>query len=419
MPRQARTFAAFVATAATFTEWLGVAGVNYSEENGWEGKCNCDATLNASGYTLSREDLGEMPEEAGQRTVAIDIRSKLSFEEYVREYFAFGKPVIVTDATEDWPLFSIAGQGNPHTPEGDARFKRWIVEQFGDEVHMEHQSEVQDDGTFLHKDVEVGGKPYCDKALKQGRQLGLAEGVPDFSGLYEQMKESAPTFEPFMGLWSWHYFLPFTGVSGAKTSDGSAYVGGPPRVDRGKLLFPRHQDWGSCLVGVQAQVRGKKRWRIQSPFTETQLKAPPFAGILGDVNVVYEGEIHPGEVLVWPVQMFHSTTGDDFSFAFQQHFNIPLVAKVYASRNRKNTFTHYDYDASGEAQAAQLPITMFYQKMLAHFACNEQLSGWYCENSDCLSEWSLSGRSLSNAGYEMMRGVAGGVKQILSSGDGS
>ena len=59
------------------------------------------------------------------------------------EYFAYGKPVIVTDATADWPLFRIAGEGNPQTPEGDERFKRWIVEQFRDEVHIEHQSEVQ------------------------------------------------------------------------------------------------------------------------------------------------------------------------------------------------------------------------------------------------------------------------------------
>ena len=29
--------------------------------------------------------------------------------------------------------------------------------------------------------------------------------------------------------------------------------------------------------------------------------------------------------------------------------------------------------------------------MLAHFACNDQLNGWYCQNSDCMPEWTLSG----------------------------
>ena len=43
---------------------------------------------------------------------------------------------------------------------------------------------------------------------------------------------------------------------------------------------------------------------------------------------------------MWPVQMFHSTSGDDFSFAFQQHFNIPLAAKVYQARNGKKTFSY-------------------------------------------------------------------------------
>ena len=81
----------------------------------------------------------------------------------------------------------------------------------------------------------------------------------------------------------------------------------------------------------------------------------------------YEGEIHPGETLVWPVQMFHSTTGDDFSFAFQQHFNIPLLAKVYEARNGGKTFLYEPgpgFEAWGAepqqpaASAIELPITM-------------------------------------------------------------
>jgi hypothetical protein len=35
----------------------------------------------------------------------------------------------------------------------------------------------------------------------------------------------------------------------------------------------------------------------------------------------------------------------------------------------------------------ELPITMFYQKLMAHFACNDQLHGWYCANSQCPENW--------------------------------
>ena len=50
-------------------------------------------------------------------------------------------------------------------------------------MHVEHQSDVQQDGTFIHKDVEVGGKPYCDKALEQGVQKGLRKGDPGELGV--------------------------------------------------------------------------------------------------------------------------------------------------------------------------------------------------------------------------------------------
>jgi len=54
-------------------------------------------------------------------------------------------------------------------------------------------------------------------------------------------------------------------------------------------------------VGMQVQVRGRKRWRIQSALTATQLSAPLFAGLLGDRNVVYTGDVYPGDMLLWPV----------------------------------------------------------------------------------------------------------------------
>ena len=385
----------------------------------WNGKCDCSATVKASEGKLSREVLGYMPEpEDFEVILPIDRRSNMTFEIYMTEYFAYGRPVIIEGATEGWPMFALAGGGNPQDAAGDAKFKEWIVDVFGQEEHMEMQSEVQDDGTYIHKNVLKGGKVYIDKALAKGRQRGLPEGKADFNGLYEQMNADNKGFDPFKGLWNLPHFLPFLepgmksmeGHDFIKGSGGSAYVGGPPEhrdmgLNKGHL-FHRHQDWGSCLVGMQAQVRGSKRWRIQSDMTGAQLSAPPFAGILGNKNVVYEGEIHPGELLFWPVQLFHETVGETFSFAFQHHIAVPVLRQAYKQKYARDTFdvtkehacsdvdngqTENGYCQQGDSEGAMtLPINMFYQKLLAHFACNDQLRGWYCDNAMCVDEWTSS-----------------------------
>ena len=81
----------------------------------WAGRCDCAATLHASGHALSREVMGAMPGEAGaEATLPITRRnSGFTFEQYVTENFAFGVPVIVEGAVEGWPLLAIAGAGNP------------------------------------------------------------------------------------------------------------------------------------------------------------------------------------------------------------------------------------------------------------------------------------------------------------------
>jgi hypothetical protein len=385
----------------------------------WDGKCDCTATLSASGDALSREALGEMPEqEDAVATLPIERRSNLTFEAYMTEYFSYGKPVIIQGATEGWPMLDLAGEGNPPDNNGDLTFKRWLVDTFGQEEHVESQREVQSDGTYVARDVLKGGKVYIDKALKQGIALGLPEGTADFTGLYEQLTSEDRGFDPFNGLWTLPAFLPFRDPgskavtyddSFTEGSGGSAYVGGPPIGNKGLggdkgQFFPRHQDWGSCLVGLQVQVRGSKRWRIQSALTATQLAAPPFAGVLGNKNVVYEGEVHPSEILIWPVQLFHETVGNSFSFAFQHHIAVLALRRVFRVRNGVDTFrvpaaqllcsevgaeeSESDYCHQSDLNGAiVLPVNMFYQKLMAHFACNEQLRGWYCENSMCLDEW--------------------------------
>ena len=78
--------------------------------------------------------------------------------------------MIVEGLAEDWPLFEIAGPGNPQTAEGDRKFKQWIVDTFGEDSRYIQQPETQDDGTYVYRDLLLGGKPFVDKALNKGQE---------------------------------------------------------------------------------------------------------------------------------------------------------------------------------------------------------------------------------------------------------
>ena len=125
-------------------------------------------------------------------------------------------------------------------------------------------------------------------------------------------------------------------------------------------------------------MRGTKSWKIQSPLSGRQLESEPFGSVVGDKNVVYEGTVGPGDMIIFPVQAWHSTSGPDFSFALMKHFSVSLASRVYERRNSRTTFQR-------DGEARPLPIQMFYQKLMAHYACSTKMSRFYC--GECDLEW--------------------------------
>ena len=89
--------------------------------------------------------------------------------------------------------------------------------------------------------------------------------------------------------------------------------------------------------------------------------------------------------MIWPVQLFHSTTGDEFSFAYMQHFHVSTALEKYRELTGGKTFELKT--KTQEGTGFDMPINMFYKKVLAHFGCNDKLRGWYCENSQCPTDW--------------------------------
>lgn len=61
-----------------------------------------------------------------------------------------------------------------------------------------------------------------------------------------------------------------------------------------------------------------------------------------------------------------------------KHFSVALASRVYEKRNDRKTFQR-------DGETRQLPINMFYQKLLAHYACSKKMGGFYC--GECVLEW--------------------------------
>ena len=126
----------------------------------YDGGWNCTNTVRASDDMYNRDELGRMPEADEGEIRAIDVRTNLSFLEYMEEYFAYGRPVIVSDATDgpEWALFDVAGP-DPWSLEGDVLFKRWMVQIFGNQTNYERQSDVQPDGMECAQDHNPNHHP--------------------------------------------------------------------------------------------------------------------------------------------------------------------------------------------------------------------------------------------------------------------
>ena len=86
---------------------------------------------------------------------------------------------------------------------------------------------------------------------------------------------------------------------------------------------------------------------------------------MDDHNVIYEGDVLPGEIMIWPVQLFHSTTGDEFSFAYMQHFHVSTALEKYRELTGGKTFELKT--KTQEGTGFDMPINMSYKKVLAHF----------------------------------------------------
>ena len=278
--------------------------------------------------------------------------SKTTVREWLTKYYAFGRPVIVTDASSAFDELN------------NLLSDDWLRQTFG-------RGEETTSKT-LAPDISSGDVFETDSMVVSSRVLTSLKS--NFSDAYFQLP-NLPS-QPFRGLYKVPYFLPQV------DSSPSAYIGGHG------LGMGRHQDYYSCYVAWQAQLRGTKRWTLQSPLAAPLLESWPdeaFDDAFGNdkkhCTLIYDFEVHPGEVLVWPVQMFHNTTvtsKKEKSFSLTNHIHCGQM-KSWARK---------------EGLVEEIRHNFFFGAFWDHSRCHQSLGKLYWH---CWDDW-VSTRGV-NLGY--------------------
>ena len=296
------------------------------------------------------------------RRVPADLMSR---ERWLDEFYRFGRPVVVTGFGTSWPIWEAERTG-----ELDALpFKHWGP---GSEALQSRRSIVVDEERGkVHEEPDTSMDQKAQTLARAKRQSTSTDGKLNFTGEYEFFASVMPR-EPLKGLLGRvPKFL--AGEDEVLQTDAAFYAGG-----RG-LGSERHQDFHSCLVAWQLQLRGIKQWRVQMPLNKFAVRvwaeyafADDLVGQDGERPVwpdtlVYDFEVQPGDLLVWHPQWYHNTTvvSDQDSIALVNHIPTDQIDRS----------------------------SMFYDTFWVSTRCNENIAGIY---GNCWSQW--FGRPKRNRG---------------------
>ena len=311
--------------------------------------------------------------------------ASMTKEKWLGEFYQYGRPVIITNATKQWKLWELVARG-----ELDALlYKLWgpdslqsssILERQGEQVEIEQADEQAD------QSAETSGgelEDICDGCsgssistsdgmreevasmlLNARRQAAAAASskLPvnsstislDFTGFYLMFPDLFP-LKPFKGLLSpIPSFIPIPSAWGGKVDFPSFYIGGKGRG------VSRHQDFSSCMVGWQVQITGIKRWRIQMPLNSIMMEAWPKKSFAEDLpaqspwpsTMIYNFNVHPGEILVWHPQWFHNTT----VVSPDNATSIAMVSHVPTINLTKRSMFHRSFWAATRCNPLLAPV---------------------------------------------------------------
>jgi hypothetical protein len=213
---------------------------------------------------------------------------KPSRQQFLDEYYALSRPVLIEGAMEDWPPLT-----------------QWTLEnlkqRFGDRI-VEVQANRSADPNYERNAARLKTQ------MSFGQFVDLVRGSGQSNNFYMTAANSGTNWEALHELWNEVPLLSEYLVKNP-TSPGYLWIGPAGTVT------PLHHD---LTNGLLAQIRGRKLFRLIAPFeianvyndrhcfseVDIDKPDPQRFPLFADVTV-HEVVLHPGELLLVPVAWWH------------------------------------------------------------------------------------------------------------------
>ncbi|CAL2088808.1 cupin-like domain-containing protein [Tenacibaculum sp. 190524A02b] len=292
--------------------------------------------------------------------------NNITQEEFIQEYIVGNKPVIVTDAMENWDM-------SKFTPE-------YFKEAFGEE-----KVQVYDDLFNLQNIQSL--KEYIDANFFRNEEDGLSD---QYMRWYTKLKEveyywSDKVFDALKNAWSHPYFIPNTSLVIPSNKEAEErvitdfhypykglFISG--KGSRTRL----HKDPFTSNA-VLCQFYGEKKIYLFAPSKEASVmkdgafvdvknpdhdKFPDYKNITHD----YEDTLSPGEIVFFPSGWFHDVTCETDSISITWNFvhetQLDIVCKHIAQNPNDDQLEIAKFFLKGEIKdnANARDIILFLKK---------------------------------------------------------
>ncbi len=260
-----------------------------------------------SSYHDLRVKLTELAPSHGQ----IERRSNLSAQEFLENYYITGTPVIITDLMQDWPAM------NSWTPEQ-------LESRFGN-LQIQVQTNRNADPNY-----EINSERH-KQLLPMSEYVDLVVNGGETNDYYMVANNSDVNNQVLQSVYEDIGIPPYLDPN---LLEGRSFFWFGPKG----TITPYHHDPANLMM---AQVYGRKRWKLVSPFqthlmynnigvfSEVDAEHPDYTKypLYQKVNVI-ECDVQPGEIIFMPVGWWHHVRSLDIcismsftNLVFPNYFN--------------------------------------------------------------------------------------------------
>ena len=274
--------------------------------------------------------------------VPIERRSTLTQDDFVENYLAANKPLIVTEATTEWQLWW-------NLEEWNTRFGQEPVQIYNDGFDL---MDVDTLSSFIETNTGKAGERESTDVKPYVRWYTTMKEV-DFVWADETFKEFAPFWQKPAFLPDRNFLLPFS-ADRALDPTSDLFPGKGLFISGKGACTSLHRDpWASDAI--LCQLYGDKTVKLYAPG-EPPLPGPEQGGSLNGKDAgneaagtpTHQDTLRTKEILFIPNGWYHSVHSDTDSVSLTWNFVHQTTGKTY-----------FRYLLSPEAQKARDVLTFF------------------------------------------------------------